>query len=64
MARFFDTTEGEIRIGGVNVKEIPTEELMQQVSFVFQDSRLLKMSILENVRLGKKMLPAKRSWRH
>lgn len=54
VARFFDTTEGEIRIGGVNVKEIPTEELMQQVSFVFQDSRLLKMSILENVRLGKK----------
>ena len=54
VARFFDTTEGEIRIGGVNVKDIPSEELMNQVSFVFQDSKLLKMSIFDNIRLGKK----------
>ncbi len=54
VARFFDTTEGEIRIGGVNVKDIPSEELMNQVSFVFQDSKLLKMSIFDNIRLGRK----------
>ena len=54
VARFFDATEGEIKIGGVNVKDIPSEELMNQVSFVFQDSRLLKMAIFENIRLGKK----------
>lgn len=54
VARFFDATEGEIKIGGVNVKDIPSKELMNQVSFVFQDSRLLKMSIFDNIRLGKK----------
>ena len=53
MVRFFDVTEGEILIGGVNVRDIPSKELMKQVSFVFQDSRLLKKSILENVRMGK-----------
>ncbi len=54
IARFFDTTEGVIRIGGVDVKDIPSEKLMDTVSFVFQDSKLLKMSILDNVRMGKK----------
>lgn len=54
IARFFDTTGGQITIGGVNVKEIPSGQLMNLVSFVFQDSRLLKMSILDNVRMGKK----------
>ncbi|MBR1700632.1 MAG: ABC transporter ATP-binding protein [Lachnospiraceae bacterium] len=53
MVRFFDVSEGEILIGGVNVRDIPSEELMKQVSFVFQDSRLIKKSILENVRLAK-----------
>ena len=43
----------ELRIGGVNVKNIPKEELMNTVSFVFQNSRLIKASILENVRMGK-----------
>ena len=54
VARFFDPTEGSIAIGGVDVKEIPSRQLMEMVSFVFQDSKLLKMSILENVRMGKK----------
>ena len=54
IARFFDTTEGSITIGGVNVKDIPTKQLMSMVSFVFQDSKLLKMSILDNVKMGKK----------
>jgi len=53
MVRFFDVTAGEIRIGGVNVKDISSAELMRQVSFVFQDSRLIKKSILENVRMAK-----------
>jgi len=53
MVRFFDVSEGEIRIGGVNVKDIPSAELMKRVSFVFQDSRLIKKSILENVRMAK-----------
>ena len=53
IARFFDVTSGEITIGGVNIKDIPKEKLMEMVSFVFQDSKLLKTSILENVHLGK-----------
>lgn len=53
MVRFFDVSEGEIQIGGVNVKDISSAELMKQVSFVFQDSRLIKKSILENVRMAK-----------
>ncbi len=53
LVRFFDVTDGEILIGGVNVKDIASSELMNQVSFVFQDSRLIKKSILENVRMSK-----------
>ncbi len=53
MVRFFDVDSGEILIGGVNVKNIPAKELMKQVSFVFQDSRLIKKSIFENVRMSK-----------
>ncbi|MBU5479814.1 ABC transporter ATP-binding protein [Blautia sp. MSJ-19] len=53
-ARFFDATEGTVHIGGVDVRDIPSEKLMEKVSFVFQDSRLLKMSVYDNVRMGKK----------
>ncbi len=53
IVRFFDVTGGEILIGGVNVRDIPSKELMKNVSFVFQDSRLIKKSILENVRMAK-----------
>lgn len=53
LVRFFDVTDGEILIGGVNVKDMPSSYLMQQVSFVFQDSRLIKKSILDNVRMSK-----------
>ena len=52
-ARFWDVKSGSIRIGGTDVKEIDGKELMNQVSYVFQDSKLLKMSILENVRMGR-----------
>ena len=50
--RFFDVTGGEILIGGAPIKEIPKEVLMKKTSFVFQNTRLFKKSILENVRYG------------
>lgn len=53
ISRFWDVNGGEISIGGVNVKNIGKSELMDTISYVFQDSRLLKKSVLENVRLGK-----------
>lgn len=53
IARFWDTTEGQILIGGEDVRDIPKKELSETVSFVFQDAKLLKMSILDNVRLSK-----------
>ena len=53
MVRFFDVTKGEILIGGVNVKDLPAKNLMELVSFVFQDSRLIKKSVLENVRMAR-----------
>ena len=53
MARFFDVGSGSIRIGGADVRDIAKEELMDTVSFVFQNSRLIKGSILDNVKLGR-----------
>lgn len=53
IARFWDVNSGAVKIGGVNVKDINSETLMNEVSYVFQDSRLLKMSILENIRMGR-----------
>lgn len=51
ISRFWDVAAGEIKVGGVNVKNIKKSELMETVSYVFQDSKLLKTSIFENVRL-------------
>ena len=53
IARFFDPDRGCVKIGGIDVKNIKKEELMDAVSFVFQNSRLIKGTILDNVRLGK-----------
>lgn len=53
ISRFWDVSAGEIKVGGVNVKNIKKSELMETVSYVFQDSRLLKTSIFENVRLSR-----------
>ena len=53
IVRFFDVNGGSIRVGGADVRDIPKEELMDTVSFVFQNSRLLKGSIADNVKLGK-----------
>ena len=53
ICRFFDVQSGSVRVGGADVRAIPKEELMDTISFVFQNSRLLKGSILDNVRLGR-----------
>lgn len=52
ISRFFDPQEGTIKIGGVDVRSIEKEQLMNTVSFVFQNSRLIKASIFDNVRLA------------
>ena len=53
ITRFFDVQSGSIQIGGADVRNIDKEELMHTVSFVFQNSRLIKASILENVKMGR-----------
>lgn len=53
VARFWDVKSGSVKIGGVDVRDIPSDKLMEYVSYVFQDSKLLKMSILNNVRMGR-----------
>lgn len=57
VARFFDPQKGRVLIGGVDIRDIPKEKLMDSVSFVFQNSRLIKASILENVRMAKPDAP-------
>lgn len=49
IARFWDVDEGVIRVGGVDVREMDYKCWMEQVSIVFQDTNLFKMSIMENV---------------
>ena len=53
IARFFDPQSGSVFIGGVDVRNVDKRELMDTVSFVFQNSRLIKGSILDNVRMGR-----------
>lgn len=53
VTRFFDPQKGRILMGNVDIRDIPKEVLMNKISFVFQNSRLIKDSILENVRMGK-----------
>ena len=53
VTRFFDPGEGRVLIGNTDIRDIPKETLMNKVSFVFQNSRLIKTSILENVSMGK-----------
>lgn len=52
LARFWDASEGMITIGGINIKHYPPEQLMQMVSFVFQDSFMFQQSMYENIRMG------------
>ncbi len=51
--RFWDADEGAVEVGGVDVRQIEPHELMEQVAFVFQNDRLFKTSILENVRAAR-----------
>ncbi len=51
-ARFWDIDEGEISVGGVNVNDMPKQELMDTISFVFQSTNLLKGSLRENILFG------------
>lgn len=51
--RFWDVSSGEVEVGGVNVKDIDPHVLMDKVAFVFQNTRLFKTSILENVRAAR-----------
>ena len=53
IARFRDVKSGSIKIGGTDVRNVSSDELMNYVSYVFQDSRLLKMSIMDNIRMGR-----------
>lgn len=52
-ARFYDIKSGEILIGGINIKDFEKEALMKKISFVFQNSKLFKMSLRENLLIAK-----------
>ena len=52
IARFFDVTDGSIKIGGIDIRNVSSEELMKNISFVFQDIFLFKQSIYENILMG------------
>ena len=51
--RFWDVDSGRITIGGVDVREMNSEQLMKRVAFVFQDTRLFKASLLDNIRAAR-----------
>jgi ATP-binding cassette subfamily B protein len=51
--RFYDVAEGKIRVGGTDIRDMPIADLMQTVSFVFQDSYLFKQSIADNICMGR-----------
>ncbi|MDC7124340.1 MAG: ABC transporter ATP-binding protein [Spirochaetales bacterium] len=52
-ARFWDVDEGEVLVGGINVKEVPKKRLMDEISFVFQSTKLFKGTLRENIVFGK-----------
>lgn len=58
-ARFWDTDEGEVLVGGINVKDIPKKELMDNIAFVFQSTKLFKGSLKENIVFGKENVKPK-----
>ena len=51
--RFWDVESGSVQIGGVDVRDMDRRALMEQVAFVFQDTRLFKVSVLENIRMAR-----------
>ncbi len=54
IARFYDVSEGMIKIGGVDVKDIKYEDLLQNISVIFQNAFLTRGTIFENIAMGKK----------
>ena len=58
--RFWDVDSGSVSVGGGDVREMDMEDLMEQVAFVFQDTRLFKESLLENIRAAGRRLPEKK----
>ena len=54
LGRFWEVDAGSISIGGVDIRDIKTSDLLHTVGFVFQENKLFKESILENIRYGKK----------
>ena len=52
--RFYEPTDGVIKLGGVNIQEMPSKSLMENISFVFQDNDLLSDTIFQNIAMGKK----------
>ena len=52
LSRFWDIQEGNISIGGIDIRQLSTEKLMQKVSFVFQDSFMFAQTMYENIRMG------------
>ncbi|MGH1516496.1 ABC transporter ATP-binding protein [Chryseobacterium sp. JK1] len=52
LARFWDTSKGNIKIGGINIKDYPQQQLMKMVSFVFQDSFMFQQTMFENIKMG------------
>lgn len=63
LSRFWDVRSGAVRVGGVDVRSIPKEELMENIAYVFQDSKLLKTSVFENVRLSRPDASERRCWK-
>ncbi|WP_159916290.1 ABC transporter ATP-binding protein [Pantoea sp. 18069] len=53
IARFFDVQQGSVMVGGVDVREISSEQLAAQISQIFQDSELFAGSIADNIRMGR-----------
>ncbi|MBF0995141.1 MAG: ABC transporter ATP-binding protein [Lachnospiraceae bacterium] len=52
--RFYEPTDGVIKLGGVNIQEMPSKSLMENISFVFQDNDLLSGTIFQNIAMAKK----------
>ena len=53
IASFWEAVSGTVRIGGVDVRDIPVSQVMEQISYVSQDNYLFHLSVKENIRLGK-----------
>ena len=60
--RFWDVSSGSVKIGGVDVRQMAGEELMSRIAFVFQDTRLFKVSLLENIRMARPSASVEEVW--